>query len=59
MREFFNLLSEKYGDCTSMSYDPTIDRIEVRCAGDAEVMAKVYQTALKENKLIGLTIRLR
>ena len=59
MREFFNLLSEKYGDCVSMSYDPTIDRIEVRCAGSAEVMANVYQTALKENKLVGLTIYLR
>ena len=59
MREFFNLLVKEYGDCTSMSYDPTIDRIEVRCAGSAEVMANIYQTALKEDKLVGLTIRLR
>ena len=59
MREFFNFLAEKYGDCASMSFDPTTNRIEVRCAGDAEVMANVYQTALKEDKLIGLTIRLR
>lgn len=59
MREFFDLLISKYGERTSISFDPITDRIEVRCAGDFDIMDNVYQTAFKANRLVGLSILLR